>query len=128
MTTKKTILIVEDDDSLREALRDKFSKEGFYIVECSNGEDGLRMALLNSPDMILLDIVMPKMDGLTMFQKLREDKRGKNIGVIMLTNLQDHDSIVRSMRNGVYDYLVKIDWTLNDVVRKVNEYLNGNKK
>ncbi len=120
---QQTILIIEDEVSLRNALRDKFTREGFRIIEAKNGEEGLETALREHPALILLDIVMPKMDGMTMLSKLREDTWGKDAKVIMLTNLSDSEKIAESGEKGVYDYLVKSDWKIEDLVHKVKERL-----
>jgi DNA-binding response OmpR family regulator len=120
----KKILIVEDEKSLRKALHDKMSYEGFGVLESSDGEAGLSTALATHPDLILLDIIMPKMDGLTMLKKLREDAWGTTVPVIMLTNLSDGAKIAESQKSNVLDYLVKTDWSLEYVVDKVKENLH----
>jgi DNA-binding response OmpR family regulator len=117
------LLIVEDEPSVAQILTDKFQSEKFTVLRSHNGEEGLKMALKNKPDIILLDLIMPKMDGLTMLKKLREDKWGKNAQVIVLTNLSDGASIEAAMKDGVYDFLVKADWKIGDLVKKVKEKL-----
>lgn len=124
MENKKKILIVEDETSLRNALRDKLMLEGFIVLEAKNGEEGLDVALRDHPDLILLDIIMPKMDGLTMLKKLREDVWGKNTKVILLTNLNDNEKVSEALLQGSYDYLVKSDWKIEDVVTKVRARLS----
>ncbi|KKU82413.1 MAG: Response regulator [Parcubacteria group bacterium GW2011_GWA2_47_8] len=118
------ILIVEDDDSLVKALREKFIGEGFQVYEARNGKEGLEQALSKHPDLILLDVVMARMDGLSMLQVLREDSWGKTAKVIMLTNLSDGDKIAESLQRGVLEYLVKSDWRIEDVVTRVRQRLN----
>ena len=120
----KRVLIVEDEPPELRALVDKFSREGFEALEAKNGEEGLNLALETHPDLILLDIVMPKMDGLTMLKKLREDEWGRGVPVIVLTNLSDGDKARDAIYHGVYDYLVKADWKLEDVIKKVKEWLS----
>lgn len=117
----KKILIVEDDHALRAALRDKLARERFVVLEAKDGEEGLKIALDEQPDLILLDIVMPKVDGLTMLGQLREDSWGKTAHVIMLTNLSDGESVSKSLENAAFDYLVKSDWKLEDIVRKIRD-------
>lgn len=123
--TKKTILIVEDETSLRNALRDKLAREGFAVLEAKNGEEGLEVALREHPDLILLDIIMPVMDGMTMLARLREDAWGKEAKVIILTNLSESEKVSAAMAAGMFDYLVKSDWKIEDVVAKVRERLDG---
>lgn len=125
MRQAKTILIIEDDQALLKALVEKFTHEGFSVLEAHNGEEGLGKSLQEQPDIILLDIVMPKMDGITMLEKLREDSWGKNAKVILLTNLSSSEKISEAINLGSYKYLVKTDWKIKDVVEKVREELNN---
>jgi DNA-binding response OmpR family regulator len=118
---KKTVLVVEDERSLRRALVDKFTHEGFNVLEAKDGSEGLDVAFKNHPDIILLDIIMPVMDGISMVEKLRMDAWGKDAGVIILTNLSDGQQMLDSMKNGVFEYLVKSNWKIQDVVTKVKE-------
>src|SRR6185295_10847997 len=87
MEDKKKILIVEDELPMLNALSDTFKDEGFIVIQAHDGEEGLESAKETLPDIILVDILMPKMDGMTMLKKLREDENGKNIPVIVLTNV-----------------------------------------
>lgn len=119
----KKILIVEDEIDLCDIIADQFKHESFDVLVARDGEEGLAMATKHHPDIILLDIVMPKMDGLTMLQKLREDKWGENANVILLTNLSDNEKVAEAMKNKTYDYLVKSDWNIKDVVKLVSEKL-----
>lgn len=121
--TNKKILIVEDELSLRNALRDKLLSENFAVLEAKNGEKGLAVALREHPDLILLDIIMPVMDGISMLKKLRGDEWGKDAPVIILTNLSDSKSISDSMNENITNYLVKSDWKLEDIVKIVRERL-----
>lgn len=122
MANKKLILIIEDERALFQVLQKKFENEGFMVSIAVNGEEGLKKAKKEKPSLILLDIVMPKMDGMTMLQKLREDKGwGSKVPVILLTNLGESEKIAEATKRGVHDYLIKTDWKLNDVVKKVRE-------
>jgi CheY-like chemotaxis protein len=118
----KTILIVDDERTLLSALVDKFTREGFVVLGAKNGKEGLDSALANHPDIILLDLIMPVMDGTTMLANLRKDPWGKDAKVIVLTNLSEVEKATSRLQ-GVYDYLIKSDWELKDVVRKVKEGL-----
>ncbi len=122
----KKILIVEDERDMRQALVDELSRNDFETLEAKNGREGLESALKNHPDLILLDIVMPEMDGMTMMQKLRENVEGKKIPIILLTNLNATDKIIEGVvRDEPSYYLVKSDWNIEGVVAKVKEMLNA---
>lgn len=123
---KKILIIeeIEDDASLRAVIHDKLSREGFGVIEAKDGEEGLALALSEKPDLILLDIVMPKMDGVTMLKKLREaNEWGKNIPVILLTNLSADNEKMNQMITDYEPayYLVKSNWSLHDLIEKIKE-------
>ncbi|MBZ9578556.1 response regulator [Patescibacteria group bacterium] len=119
----KTILVVEDDVSTLRALVDTFTSEGFHVLKAKNGEEGLKLALKEHPDLILLDIIMPKMDGMTMLKKLRKDEWGKNVRVVILTNLSAAEKTAEALESRVYDYFIKTNWTLEKLVKRVKERL-----
>ncbi|OGM32940.1 hypothetical protein A2803_05090 [Candidatus Woesebacteria bacterium RIFCSPHIGHO2_01_FULL_44_21] len=119
--SEKTILVVDDEELITGALAKKLTSAGYNVLIQRNGEDGLRVALEDHPDLILLDIVMPRMDGITFLDKLREDEWGNNVPVIILTNLERGEQVKKGEERGVYDYLVKTNWSLSDVLDKVNE-------
>lgn len=124
---KKTkILIVEDEEVICKAYADELRDEGFAILIAKNGQVGLELALREKPDLILLDILMPVMDGLTMMDKLREkDSYGKNVPIILLTNLSaSEEKIMQAItKNEPAYYLVKSDWNLSQVLEKIKERL-----
>ena len=120
MIKNKRILIVEDEKAVATILNRKLSKEGFDIILATDGKEGLKKALSEKPDLILLDIVLPIMDGLTMLKKLRQNSKGKNIPVIILTNLTtDPERLTNAGKYGTADYLVKANWSINDLTQKV---------
>lgn len=120
----KKILIIEDEIVLRNVLQTKLSQEGFEIFIAGNGKEGLKIALHKHPDLILLDIAMPVMDGITMLKKIKtESEWGGNAKIILLTNLSDSEKVAEALLYGFQSYLVKVDWTANDVVKKVKEEL-----
>lgn len=123
MKPTQKILIVEDEISLLNVLTDKLTKEGYSVVKAIDGEDGLKLALSELPDLILLDINMPVMDGITMLKLLRKEDAGKKIEVVMLTNFSEYKLLVEAMEQGAHDYLVKSDWKLEDVVKLVHDKL-----
>lgn len=121
---KKKILLVEDDSTLSEMYQQKFQLDGFDIVTARSGGEGLLVALQNKPDLILLDILLPGMDGMTVMQKLRDDPWGKNVPIIILTNLNADDNILKGVVQGhpAY-YLMKSNSDPSSVVEKVKEVL-----
>ena len=126
---KKILVIeeVEDDASLRNVLHDKFTNEGFRVLEARDGEEGLATALREKPDIILLDIILPKMDGITMMKKLRESSEwGKHVPIILLTNLSaDEEKINQAIvENEPAYYLVKSNWSMEELIEKVRERLS----
>lgn len=122
----KTILVVEDDQVFLEILIDELSKAGFKVVTAHDGEEGLQAALGQLPDLIVIDILMPKMDGITMLKKIRESEAGKKIPLLILTNLSDNQTIDTALENGAYDFLVKSDWEPKDLVKRIKEKLGVN--
>jgi DNA-binding response OmpR family regulator len=124
----KKILIVEDEVSLRTALRTKFMHEEFDVFDAKNGEEGLNSALENRPDLILLDVIMPVMDGMTMLKKLRDSGDwGKHIPVIVLTNVgSDNNKMINDVTvlEPSY-YFVKSDWNIDGLADKVKELLTS---
>lgn len=124
MSDKKTILIVEDEELMLAPLADKLTNQGFEVIKAHDGEEGLEKALDLHPDLILLDILMPKMDGMMVMKKIREDKKwGKDAPIVMLTNLSDPDKISDAANYNVFDFLVKTDWKLDDIVAFVKQKL-----
>ena len=121
--TKKAILVVEDEKPLLNALSAKLQNEGYEVIEAEDGEVGLKLAIKRKPDLILLDIILPKMDGITLLEKLRENVWGKSAKVIILSNLSDWDNTYKAVNLNVHDYLVKSDWDIKDVIKKVKSKL-----
>ena len=119
------LLIIEDENLMLKPLVDKFSSEGFEVILAKNGETGLDKALTEKPDLILLDIILPKKDGMTMMRELRASNSwGKNVPIILLTNLNADDRIMKGVtKDEPAYYLVKTDWTLDQVVEKVKDRL-----
>ena len=119
----RKVLIVEDDTSLLRVLTDRLTQEGIKVLAAKNGKEGLAVALEEHPDLVLLDLIMPVMDGLTMLEKLRADRWGKNATVIILTVIADSQKVAQSTHVANYDFLVKSDCSMDDVVEKIKERL-----
>lgn len=115
----KKILLVEDEQALVDIMAEKLRAEGFEVATAGDGEAGLAKALEWKPDVVLLDVMMPKMDGLTMLKELRKHDELHKIQIIMLTNVSDSDKVNEAMKYGVFDFLVKSNWEIDDLVKEV---------
>lgn len=121
----KTVLVVEDEKIMRDSLETALSKAGYTVLTAEDGEVGLKTALDKKPNLILLDIMMPKKDGLEVLKALRADTWGAYVPVILLTVLEPDDNITRQIaENKPIYYLVKANWHLEDVVNKVKEAMD----
>ncbi len=123
MDTQKKILIVEDEMYLRIPLAGQFKAEGFAVFEAKNGLEGLEKAFAEHPDIIVLDVMMPKMGGTEMLEKLREDPWGKAAMVLILTNSVERDFVKDVLGDNMPEYMVKSDWDIADIVKKVKQKL-----
>ncbi len=122
----KKILIVEDEAALRMALEFKLKGEGFEVISAIDGEDGLKKALEEKPDLMLLDIILPKMDGFAVLEALSKNDQCNAMEVIILTNLSQSGEVLKHEECVRYEYLVKADWKLDDLIEKVkNKLTNG---
>lgn len=124
---KKIILITEDEPPMLRILTDALTDSGFETLQAKNGQEGLNLALQKHPDLVLLDLLMPNMDGLTMIQKLRTDAWGKNVPVIILTNVSsDTDSIIETVvKTQPAYYFVKSDVKLEQIIEKINQIVTS---
>jgi DNA-binding response OmpR family regulator len=124
MADKKIkVLLVEDDTFLSNIYKTKFEMEGFSVTVSDNGEAGLSDAKKKKQDVILLDILLPKMDGFTVLEKLKTDKTVKDIPVILLTNLGQKDDVEKGLKLGAVDYLIKAHFKPSETVEKVRKAL-----
>lgn len=120
---KKKILIVEDDRSLQNALVEMVSQEGYETVSALDGEEGLKKIEELMPDLVLLDIILPKKDGYEVLSEIKKNEKTKNIPVLILTNLEEVDNVQKALDLGATTFMVKSDFSLKDVLAKVKESL-----
>lgn len=120
---KQTVLIVDDDEFLLEMYALKFKEEGFVVEIAKTGREALEKVVSIKPDIVLLDIVLPEMDGFSVLQKMRGEKKSSTPLIVMLTNLSQKDDAERGMRLGADDYVVKAHYTPSEVVEKVRKLL-----
>lgn len=117
--TPRKILIIEDDDAFAQVLKDRLENEGFTVLLAKDGANGLLVALDKQPDLILLDIAMPKLDGISMLKRLRQYDKGKDLRVVMLTSVNDTKQVHEALSLGARDFLVKSDWVISDLVESI---------
>ncbi len=119
----KIILFIEDEASLQKTFSDSLRKEGYEILSALNGETGLQLARTKKPDLILLDLILPKIHGFEVLKKLKEDEETKDISVIVLTNLEGIKEVDRAIELGAKTYLVKAQYSLEEVIEKIKKAL-----
>ena len=121
-----TVLLVEDDSFLRDICAKKLSKEGFTVYEAVDGENALSILDSISPDIVLLDIILPTIDGFGVLEKIKAHKKAKvkNVPVIMLSNLGQKDDIEKAMAMGASNYLVKAHFTTEEIINKIKKELS----
>ena len=117
------ILIIEDDRFLRELMARKLEQTGYEIVEAVDGEDGLKKVAAEKPDLTLLDLILPGIDGFEVLSKMKEKPELSKIPVIILSNLGQREDIERGLKLGAVDFLVKAHFTPNEIVDKIKQIL-----
>jgi DNA-binding response OmpR family regulator len=119
----KKVLVVDDEKDLREAIKTALSYEGFAVCTATNGEEALTIGEAEKPDLILLDILMPKKSGIEALKELRETAWGKDVPVIVMTVLDDMNKVAEVLEAGGGEYLIKTDVALGTIVQKVKTKL-----
>jgi len=119
----KTILFVEDESTLQKTFGEILKQEGYEMISALDGEIGLRLAKIKNPDLILLDLILPKVHGFEVLKKLKEDKETKDIPVIVLTNLEGIGNVEKAIELGATTYLVKANYSLEEVIEKIKKAL-----
>ena len=119
----KKVLLIEDEKILAEMYREKFSQAGFKIVLAFEAEEGLVLAKKEKPDLIILDILLPRENGIVFLSRLRKDPEIASIPVIAFSNYDDPETKKEAFNLGVKDYLIKTSYTPQGIVEKIKEYL-----
>lgn len=117
------LLIVEDEDVLVRVLQEKFEEENFKVSVARDGSLVLPLVKKSKPDMILLDILLPKINGLEVLESLKNDSSLRDIPVIIMSNLDDEQKVEKALKLGAVDYMIKTQHPINEVVEKVNKYI-----
>ena len=126
MKNHKKILIIDDDENIRNVLIQSLVAKKCNVLQARNGQEGLEMALKEHPDLILLDMLMPIMDGMTTLKNIRQDSWGEDVPVIILTNLNatNENTVEDMVLNKPLHYLIKSNWKISEVIKKIEETLN----
>jgi len=119
----KKILVVEDDKFLRELIAQKIMKEGYDVIEAVDGEKGAESIRKEKPDLVLLDLILPGIDGFEVLAKMKSDPSTSEIPVIILSNLGQKDDIEKGLEMGANDYMIKAHFTPAEIIEKVRAVL-----
>ncbi len=117
------ILVVEDDKFLRELITQKLAREGYDVKEAVDGEEGVVKVKEEKPDVILLDLILPGIDGFEVLAKIKEDPEVENIPVVILSNLGQRDDVERGLKLGAVDFLIKAHFTPGEIIEKIEKIM-----
>ncbi len=123
MPQKKRIFIIEDDPMISSMYQTKLEAEGFEAKAIENGFEGLKAIKQELPDLVLLDIMLPQLDGFSVLRELKKEAKTKNIPVVIMTNLGTEEDIAKGKKGGAADYIVKANFTPAQVLEKIKKYL-----
>jgi DNA-binding response OmpR family regulator len=121
----KKILFIEDESALQKTFGEILNQEGYEMISALDGQTGLKMSKIKKPDLILLDLILPKVHGFDVLKQLKEDPETKEIPVIILTNLEGIGDVDRAIELGATTYLVKAQYSLEEVLEKIKRVLGG---
>ncbi|TSC75869.1 MAG: two-component system, OmpR family, phosphate regulon response regulator PhoB [Parcubacteria group bacterium Gr01-1014_30] len=119
----KKILIIEDDKFLRELIARKLEKEGYETPQAVDGEEGFKKVVSEKPDLVLLDLILPGIDGFELLSKIKNDDQLSRIPVIILSNLGQREDVDKGLSLGAIDYLIKAHFTPAEIIEKVKKVL-----
>lgn len=120
---KIKVLLIEDEKEVADLYKLKLSLDGYEVITAENGEEGFEKAFKISPEIIFLDIKMPKMDGFEVLRKLRSEEKTKHIPVLILSNFDEQDLIERGLTLGANEYLIKSQFTPEGISKKIKDWL-----
>jgi len=121
----KKIVIIEDEAALQDALKKAFSGAGYEISQAFDGEEGVALIKSVHPDLVLLDLVLPKKHGFEVLEEMKNDEAIKNVPVLVLTNLEESTEVMKAIELGARGYLIKANYALKEVLAKVKDILGG---
>lgn len=120
---RKKVLIIEDDDHISKVYQIKLDKENVDTVVARDGEEGVNMVSSEKPDLVLLDLMIPKKDGFVVLEEVKKTELGKKIPILVLSNLGQEGDIKRAIGLGAADYFIKVNLSIQEIVDKVKQYL-----
>lgn len=120
---RKKVLIIEDDDHISKVYQIKLGKEEIDTVIARDGEEGVSMVSSEKPDLVLLDLMIPKKDGFVVLEEVKKTELGKKIPILVLSNLGQENDIKRAVGLGAADYFVKVNLSIQEIIDKVKQYL-----
>lgn len=119
----KTILFIEDEQTLQKTLGDVLTDNGYKVINALDGETGIELAKTKNPDLVLLDIILPRKSGFDVLRELKENKKTKNIPVIILTNMEEAENVEKMFSLGATTYLVKTYYSLKNILERIKKTL-----
>lgn len=119
----KKILFIEDESALQRTVGDLLTSSGYTVIPALTGDDGIRLCISETPDLILLDLILPQKDGFEVLTKIRSADETKNTPVIVLTNLEGSEEVERALSLGAHTYLIKLHYSLDEVLEKIKKAL-----
>ncbi len=119
----KKVLIVEDEAALQDALKQAFAAGGYEVSQAFDGEEGIKMVAESKPDIVLLDLILPKKHGFEVLQAMKADAAAKDIPVLVLTNLEESAEVMKAIELGARGYLIKANYALKEVLAKVKDII-----
>lgn len=120
---KKRILFIEDQNNLQKLVAHALEEHGLEVSSALNGQEGIEKAIEQKPDLILLDLILPKKDGFEVLKQLKTQEQTKNIPVIILTNLDTSDNVQKAIDLGATTYLIKSNYKLEEIVEIINKVI-----
>lgn len=117
----KTILFIEDEAVLQKTFSEILTQEGYEIISALDGELGLQLAKTKKPDLVILDLILPKINGFDVLKELKSDESTKDIPVIILTNLEGMEDVEKCIELGAKTYLIKTQYTLEEIIKKIEK-------
>ena len=122
---QKRILFIEDEEAFQKTFGEILTQEGYQVIPAIDGEAGISLAKKEKPDLILLDLILPKKDGFEVLKEVKAEEQTKNIPVIVLTNLEQSTDVEKAIEYGATTYLVKANYSIDELLQKVRDAISS---